>query len=54
MGVDFDQYALGCVHVDLQEAGFIERRVEQREQALERGGLFNIERAARRVCQPDG
>lgn len=34
MRVDLDQHALGCVNVHLQQARLVERRVEQRQEAL--------------------
>ena len=34
MGVDLDEDALGGVDVDLEQPGFVEGRVEQREQTL--------------------
>jgi hypothetical protein len=39
MGVDFDQYALGGVDIHLQQASFVQGRVEKSEQALNRVSL---------------
>ena len=36
MWVDFDKDSFGGMDVDLEEAGLVEGRVEQREQALRR------------------
>ncbi len=35
MWVHFDEDSFGGVDVNLEEAGFVERRVEQREQTLD-------------------
>lgn len=36
-GADFDQDTLGCVNVDLELAGLVERRVKKSEKTLRNG-----------------
>lgn len=33
--VDFDEYPLGGLNVDLQQSGLVQRRVEERQQTLQ-------------------